>query len=253
MSTIHYVVARNNDEVYKTYLETSIKKFGGCLIEIYSKENERQDIQYKYMKAVDHIKKTESIKDDDIILFVHEDTVILDQQFKEKVELIFKNPNVGLVGVVGTTSFVEAGGWWMATPDRLRGHLIQGKGKNLTTEGMYLKKGSVGYFNDVCAIDGCIMITTGKIVKNIINIDINNFTNSHFYDIDFCFQILNAGLDIVVADILVYHKSEGLGSLTNDWKESRDKLIHKYKNQGLVFPINKNSFNKQNDIIEIEI
>lgn len=243
MSDIYYVIPKHNDEIYQNFILSSIKRFGGNHLTVTSDEGKNDSIFVKYQEGVKGIKDL-NVPDDDIVVFVHEDVGIVDINFKEKLELIFKqNKNVGLVGVVGTTELQESGAWWMNEGYKLRGHLVQGDDNN---KGFHLVKGPIGFFTDIVAIDGCFMATTGKIVKEIIKFDVDTFKDdNHFYDIDLSFQILEAGYDIAVADILIFHKSMGKGALKDEWFIAKDKFINKYKSKGYNFPISKDNFKNE--------
>jgi hypothetical protein len=61
---------------------------------------------------------------------------------------------------------------------------------------------------------------------------------------------------IYCSDILIFHKSQGMGALTENWKVNHDKLVDKWKNKGYKFPIISSDFKKKeivNNIVEIEI
>lgn len=259
MSNITFVIPRHNDFNYERFIQASIKKYDDFNeLLIVNDEGKCENIFVKYQKAVDVIKE-KKLPDDDIIVFVHEDVGIVDECFREKLELLFsKRTDVGLVGIVGTTELTESGAWWTNTPDKLKGHLVQGNDKDTVGKGFYLKKGSVGFHDNIVAIDGCMMATTAKIVKEIINFDLQTFSESNdFYDLDLCIQILESGYKVAVADILIYHQSTGKGSLGKSWQDAKDKFINKYRSKGYKFPMTIYDFYKQDkndsDIVEIEI
>jgi hypothetical protein len=161
--------------------------------------------------------------------------------FTDKINYLFENKkDVGICVVVGTEELNELGGWWMNAPTKLKGHIIQeNNGKDT-----HLVKGEIGYFNNIVAVDGCIFCVRGKILKEGLKFD-TTFKGFHFYEINFCLDmLLKTDYKICVADILIRHKSMGIGSLTKEWFEAKKQMIDKYKNKGLFFPISIESIKK---------
>lgn len=231
---IKFVIARHNEDDYKNYLEPSISMMNVITYDVSDKENESLSLTQKYNSGIEVALK-DGIDDEDIIVFSHEDVKILDQFFCEKLNMVFLNkPDVGLVGVIGTKEFLQNGMWWANTPDKLNGHIVQ---ENNNKE-FHLVKGKIGYFDDIVAIDGLIFAIRGKLINEGLLFD-ENF-KFHHYDIDMCFQVLKRNYKIAIADILVKHKSAGLGSLTDEYKESKTNLINKWSEHG--FPITVNKF-----------
>ena len=154
------------------------------------------------------------------------------KEFIEKIELIFsKRPDIGLLGVIGTTEFNKTGAWWANTPDKLRGHIIQSTkdGKDI-----HLVKGSIGFFDNMVAVDGLIMMFNGKLIKNGFRFDQKTFNRFDMYDIDAAFSVLQMGYKVACADILVQHKSIGEGVFKDGWKTGKEKLFNKWNK--LEFP-----------------
>jgi hypothetical protein len=228
---------------------------------------EPNTISHKYARGIKALKNNE-LKDDDIIILSHNDTNFLDNHFREKVELVFSEKDIALLGFVGTKELKESACWWENSSNNLRGHLIQGSKDKSPGDGFHLIKGLVGYFDDLVAVDGMCLITLGKYLRaGGIEIDTQTYVGNHFYDLDLCMSFLTKGFKIGVADILVYHKSEGKSNENEEWKTERDKFIAKWKNKGIEFPVTYESIkawreknnvitpdiNKQSEIIEIEI
>jgi len=257
MSNFKCIIPRINDTKFQMFAEPSMKKIGVQALQVFDKDKEKpENIFKKYNAGIEAAMKTE-LKDDDIIVFIHEDLGIVDNLFKEKVELIFsEKPEVAIIGIAGAIEITDRGGWWMTTPDKMRGHLLQGKEGSGHGEGFHLQKGAIGYFDDLVCVDGCIMITKGKFIKEGLAFDDKTFDSSDFYDLDFCFRAQEMGYKIVVADILVYHQSSGMGVFNDAWKESKDRFIKKWSDKGLVMPFTRDQFKMkeiQSEIVEIDI
>jgi hypothetical protein len=256
MADFKFLIPRKNDENWKNFLEPSLKKYGiQQAFQIMDEVGKTENIFIKYNAGIEALFQT-GLKDEDIIVMCHEDIGIADPFFRDKVEMIFnEKKDVGLVGVAGSIEFTENGGWWMNVPDKLRGHLLQGKEGGALGEGFHLVKGPVGYFDDLVCIDGCFMVTTGRFIKEGIRFDNQTFkTGNDFYDIDLGFQFLERGYKLAVADVLVFHRSSGMGSLGEPWKQNKDMLIKKWMDKGHKLPIVREDFKlKQSNIVEIEI
>jgi hypothetical protein len=181
----------------------------------------------------------EKLNDDDVVCFVHEDVRILDDHFESKAQMVFDNcPDIGILGVYGTTEFTEGGGWWM-TDRKLncRGHIMQDKPE--LSEPFHMTEGHIGFYDDLVSVDGCCFFMRGKIAQNY-SFDDFTYDGYHFYDVDCCFSVLEMGYKISVADILIEHASEG--PLPDSWHQNRMKFLEKWSLRGKSFPITKNNF-----------
>lgn len=244
----------------------------GFLVRVFSCGDEPNNpeintIHHKHHRGMEVLKNSE-LKDDDIVIFSHNDVNFIDSCFRDKVETIFSKTDVALLGVIGTSELKESGCWWDNPTNILRGHIIQGARDKAVGDGFHLVKGQIGFFDDVVAVDGLCMITLGKYFKlGGIEIDNTTYSGNHFYDLDMCMNYLSKGYKIGIADILVYHKSEGESNDNEKWTTEKDKFISKWKSKGIEFPVTAESMklwreknniitpdvNKKPQIIEIEI
>jgi hypothetical protein len=257
MSNFKCIIPRINDEKFKTLAEPSLKKIGGQVLQVLDKTaGVTENIFKKYLGGIEALMNS-GIQDDDIIIFMHEDVVILDNLFKEKLEFLFaEKPEVAIVGIAGAIEITERGGFWMNTPDKMRGHLIQGKEGGCQGDGFHLVKGAIGYFDDLVCVDGCIMITQGKFIKEGLSFDDKTYTGNDFYDYDICLRALELGYSVACADILIFHASPGLGVFNESWKKSKDKFIKKWQDKGYTLPFTTSQFKKKeknSSIVEIDI
>lgn len=257
MSNFKCIIPRHDEQKFKMFAEPSLKKMGAQVLSVFDQEEGKHENIFKKYNAGIEAAMQSGLQDDDIIVFMHEDVGILDNLFREKVELLFAEKNdVAIVGIAGATELTERGGWWITTPDKMRGHLIQGKNEGKIGEGFHLQKGAIGYFDDVVCVDGCIMITQGRFLKEGISFDDKTYEYNDFYDIDFCLRAQEMGYKVAVADVLIYHQSSGMGVFDDKWKQSKEKLFEKWKDKGLKLPITRDQFDikeVENEIVEIDI
>jgi hypothetical protein len=258
MPVYRCIIPRHKDTTFQTIAEPSLKKLGTQVLQVFDNNKEVSENIFKKYNAGIEAAKQAGIKDEDIVILMHEDTAIFDNLFKEKIELLFsEKPEVGLVGVAGAIEITEKGGWWLNDAIKLRGHLIQGKDNEDMEKGFHLVKGGIGYFDNVVCIDGCMMITKGKLINEGLLFDNTTYVGNDFYDCDICLKVLEMGYKIAVADLLIFHQSMGKGMFKDEWSIAKNKFIEKWNNKGYKLPFTADQFkvkeNPTNEIIEIPL
>jgi hypothetical protein len=250
---LYFIVSQNNDEIFKNYLIPGLQQWEikSCICTD-STPGVIESIFQKYNAGIDKLvnnTECDPLKDDDVVAFCHEDVKLLDPNFVQKVELVFsQRGDIGLCGVVGSTEIGDTGGWWHASPDKLRGHIIQENG----TTANHLLKGPVGFFDDLVVVDGLCFFIRGSLLINGLRFDQTTYTGFDFYDLDICLSVLEKGFKIGCADILLQHRSIGDVSKKNNWYASRDRFIKKWKDKNLSFPLTQKTFIDDN-IKEVEV
>lgn len=258
MPNFKFIIPRFNDQKFQIFAEPSLRKVNAQVLQAFDKDKSKPESIFKKLNAGIEAAIQTGLNDDDIVIFMHEDVGIIDNLFREKVELLFnEKPEVAIVGIAGATELTERGGWWMTSSEKMRGHLIQGKSDGNLGEGFHLQKGPIGYFDDVVCVDGCLMITRGKFIKEGLSYDDKTFPSGNdFYDIDLAMRALEMGYKIAVADILIFHQSTGMGVFNEAWKNNKDIFIKKWQDKGYKLPFTADQFKKKeinNEIVEIEI
>ena len=224
---IYYVIAVKDESIYR-------KEFHDTYTSNTKIMSGTDNIFRKYNNAVRDIG---ALNENDVVIFLHDDITILEKDFNEKIEMYFKyKKNVGIAGVIGTTIFPEAGGWWMVDRQiHTRGKIMQGH----PHKEPYLMNDKTGMYDDLVSIDGCIMMIRGSVFHKF-RFDEETYDGFHFYDVDTCLEIMKMGLDVGTIDVLVQHESEGPMPAT--WQTNKDKFIQKWTKQGFTFPLNKTQF-----------
>lgn len=227
---IHYIIPTQGD-ASKTV--TSISKLG-TKTKIHIESDNDLTIFQKYNRALENAE----IDDNDVIVFLHDDIEIRDDNFEKKLDLYFKyKTKVGIAGVIGTNVFTENGGWWLTDRSiHTRGRIIQGFSDN--SEHSMIEMGGMND-SQIVSVDGCIIFMRGSIAKTF-RFDTITYDGYHFYDVDTCFTLMEQGWNVGIVDILVKHGSEGLLNYT--WHNNKDKFIKKWKEKGYTFPITKQQF-----------
>lgn len=232
MQKIKIVVARNDDKVFSQYLSPSLQSlkadtnFDVQISEIFNIEND--SIFKKYNRGMDDLGVDES----DIYCFMHEDVKIHDKSFLNKLSMLFDyKKDIGVLGLIGTSSFPEMGGWWLCDHKFHKGHLIQGLPNGTT---YHMDRGT-GFNDELVSVDGFSFFCHGRFLKTY-RFDENRYPNAyHFYDVDTCFEALRRGFKVAVADILLEHKSEG--PMPDSWHNTRNIFINKWKDFHWTFPV----------------
>ena len=241
--TFNFIIALNNKEIYDNYIGESLAELKNILART------RPDIVInqhliltgssifdKYNKGIEFC----NVIDTDFYIFVHED-VKLDLSkpisfLNDIIDIFKKDKMIGILGIAGTTSFSDKGGWWLTEPENTFGHWLQGHPNGATT----YNRRNLEFRSDLVSVDGCCMIVPGYVLKNIKFDNINYPNSYHFYDVDFCFTCLEHGYKIAISNILIEHASEG--PLSSDWVRSRDLFLEKWLKKGLKFPVTTNQF-----------
>lgn len=237
---IYFIVAKHNEDVLNNYLIPSVQKIQSELYLIEGSDN----IYQKYNTGIQWLKDKE-LKNNDIVCFIHEDVKILDPEFQRKIEYLFTNkPEVGACGVIGTRELLENGSWWINDQKKLLGHIIQENQEN-NDQTYHLIKGGIGYSDEMVVVDGLMIAIRGSLINKGLKFD-ESYESFHLYDVTICSQVLEMGYKVACVDILLQHKSPGIGFLTKDWIDMRDKFVEKIKSKGYNFPLTFESFKDAN-------
>ena len=238
---LKFIIARdeNGNDHFQSHLNHSLIELGSRIQYDCIYNREASSIFDKYNIGISRY-KADDLKDDDVLVFSHADIKILDKHFIEKVEMVFnKKPEVGMLGVIGTTVY-DGNGWWTNSHDLHCGQISQGL-KNKQTYQMIRK---IGYFDDICVLDGCIFMIRGSLINQGLRFDEKTYPNSyHMYDYDMSLTVLQKGYRVAVADIGVEHASEG--PLGESWQMNNKRLRDKWTKKGYQFPL------KASDIIPV--
>jgi len=160
----------------------------------------------------------------DIVIFTHNDLEFDTKKWGVKLNsIIRKNNDYGIIGVAGTTHFMNTGVWWQDKNCMYGTVNHQQDGKKWTSTYSPPFKG----IKDMVVVDGLFMVVNKKnITKNFDE----RFNGFHFYDISFCYRNFIEGVPIgITNEILLTHNS--VGETNNEWEENRKLFLNIYKHE----------------------
>ncbi|GAA4334370.1 hypothetical protein GCM10023149_41700 [Mucilaginibacter gynuensis] len=177
----------------------------------------------------------------DILCFIHEDIIIRSVGWGNKlVQSFAKNPEVGLIGVIG-------GSYKPLSPSIWSGSGIANEYSNLIQVHKYSNKPSVHFNRNprneelsyVACVDGVWLSTTKEVFAKY-KFDEHLLKGFHLYDIDYSLTVGQHYKVAVTYDILVEHLSEG--NYSRGWMLDHIKL---HKKWGSYLPVDTEGFSKK--------
>jgi glycosyltransferase involved in cell wall biosynthesis len=159
----------------------------------------------------------------DILVFSHDDILILDDGFAGKLEQHLAS-GFELIGFAGAKA-VSDGYWWSAGPAQQYGavgHAPPGISK-LSLHVYGIEDVAI---SPAQVIDGLCMVASRRAVE-ALRFDAETFDHFHLYDLDYSFSLHQRGLQVgVVHDIPLLHMS--VGSFGAHWQEQRQRFVRKH-------------------------
>lgn len=162
----------------------------------------------------------------EVLMFVHQDVDLLDDQFIEKAELMVNE--VGDIGVAGVAGMAEYG---LNHQDRQRNIIFQGVPSR--EWGREIKKPE-----RVQTLDECLLLVPKK-VFDMIKFDSKVCGDWHLYGVDYCLSVTEIGKEAYALPLPIYHQSTGGsakvkrklfgGSLSAEYFSSFEAVRRKHK------------------------
>ncbi len=234
--TIYIVGILERDlDTYTKYAKPYFIDKESIVIEVIAQSKD-DTLAMQYNRGIEEIFRNQ-YQSHEAVVFLHPDVIILDDDFEEKLLSIFThNPEVGLIGVLGSTYLPENGSWWSAKTECMRGQIIQ-EYEDKPTRRMI--KGGIGYYDDLICVDGLFLAIRANLLSQGLKFD-ERYPNYHFTDIDICFSIIKLGFKVAVIDSLMLHKSEGKRADDYEWHQNKDILFQKWKPNKIIDSITIN-------------
>jgi len=163
----------------------------------------------------------------DLICFAHEDIIFHSNNWGEKVISHFKNPKIGIIGVVGSHYLPKLPGshWSTQISSGNITHTINGKTQPLFSRYLDNKESSV----QAVILDGLWLCISRTVIKRI-RFDDAKFSGFHCYDSDICLQIKKLNYEVhVIFDLNIEHLSVGKRDVT--WLNNIFYLYNKWEKE----------------------
>lgn len=181
-------------------IETILKKDGVSMAGAYNEAMRQSDAKYK--------------------VYLHQDVFIINKNFIQDMLQVFSNPQVGLLGVIGSAQIPANGIWWESA-------FSYGKvyGNHRGVMELVACREVEQEQQEVQCIDGLIMATQYDLPWRE---DI--FTGWHFYDLSQSMEFSRAGYQIVVprqSQPWCIHDS-GLPNMSNGYDDYRQIFVNEY-------------------------
>jgi hypothetical protein len=223
MKTIKFVVATKENK--QNFLKT--KPFGLFLEKTNTVnqsiiiENNSHGLSKVYNKFL-----TEEYKND-YIIFVHDDVLIDDLFYSEKIQMAFEQYDI--IGLAGTKKC-------NLNTDMIAWHLASDRNFYVGEVSHYAKEKKVWTTvfgptdSRALILDGLFIgVNIEKAIEKQLQWD-ENF-NFHHYDISFCLRANNLKIKAGVFPLRAVHYGLGDSMLTNEWRESNKLFKTLYANQ----------------------
>lgn len=186
----------------------------------------------KYNYAIEHFCVNSSEK---YFCFRHDDASFNTPTdiMKYKLDKLFEDKSIGVVGLIGTYLLESSGVWWL--PQRVTngvGEIIQGRPDGTT----FPMRDFPGLHKHIATVDGCCMWLSKSLIDAGIRFD-ENLEGYHFYDADICCQSLAAGYTNAVIDISVTHMS--VGNMPANFSDYQRVFLEKWTKKIDHWPIGK--------------
>lgn len=165
----------------------------------------------------------------DIVVFVHDDVQLrFPKNWYPELKKLIDDKSTGFLGVAGTRGLLTTGKWFEFLGNPTHEHLLGSVTHGSVVDGKYEEHTNVyGDFGDAVVLDGCLLITTKRVLEDIGGFSKEIFGKFHFYDVATTLRAHMAGYRNFVINLPIVHMSGG--NFSDDWAEARDKFVEKYR------------------------
>jgi len=171
-----------------------------------------------------------SLPDLETLVLLHQDAEIVDPAFASKLRQALADPQVGVVGCVGSVG-VRTIAWWEGSvtwASFIHRYTELGGGDFPSLTWDEAAKPPYARLGEVDTVDGFVLGLSPWVVRNV-RFDESLGQLLHGYDFDFCLQVRAAGLKVVTADFKVIHNhSLELASDLEHWSQAHVAVSEKW-------------------------
>lgn len=159
----------------------------------------------------------------DILIFSHDDILIIDPDFHEKI--VSRLASYDVLGFAGTNRLIT-GTWFGAGQPYLHGVISHARPKEAKLSIDIFGVADWPVISDIKAVDGLCIIAKREVAVSI-GFDAATFDGFHLYDLDFSFSAYRAGYKLAVCcDIPIIHESTG--QFDSKHQEFANRFISKH-------------------------
>jgi hypothetical protein len=180
-----------------------------------------------YNAIMDRARSFENLE---ALVLLHQDAEIVDPQFCAKLRSALTDPQVGVVGCVGSIG-VRTIAWWEGSvtwASFIHRYTELGGGDFPSLTWNEAVRPPYARLGEVDTVDGFVMGLSPWIVRNV-RFDETLGQLLHGYDFDFCLQVRAAGRTVVTADFKVIHNhSLELASDLEHWSAAHMAVAEKW-------------------------
>jgi hypothetical protein len=189
--------------------------------------SERASIFRNYNALLDEAAQIEGLE---ALVLLHQDSEIQDPDFCVKLRQALRDPEVGVVGCVGSLG-VRTIAWWEGSvtwASFIHRYTELGGGDFPSLTWNENDRPPYAELGEVDTVDGFVLGLAPWVVRNI-RFDESLGQLLHGYDFDFCLQVREAGRKVVTADFKVIHNhSLELASDLGHWSEAHIAVAEKW-------------------------
>jgi hypothetical protein len=164
------------------------------------------------------------------LVLVHQDTELADPDFGAKVRAAFADPDAAVLGAIGAVG-VRTLAWWEGSVTWASFIHRYGELGGGDLPGFAWRQADAPPFartGEVDVVDGFLLVLSPWAVRNL-RFD-ESLGTLHGYDVDFCFQVREAGRKVLAADLRAIHNhSLDLVSDPEGWIEAHVRLAGKWE------------------------
>jgi hypothetical protein len=164
------------------------------------------------------------------LVLIHQDAEITDSDFCAKFRAALRDPDVGVVGCVGSIG-VRSIAWWEGSvtwASFVHRYTELGGGDVPSVTWEHESRPPYASLGEVDTVDGFVLALSPWVVRNI-RFDESLGQRLHGYDFDFCLQVRATGRKIVTADFKVIHNhSLELAADLEHWSEAHIAVAEKW-------------------------
>jgi Glycosyltransferase like family len=170
------------------------------------------------------------IEELEALVLLHQDAQIEDPEFCAKLRTALADPDVGVVGCVGSIG-VRSIAWWEGSvtwASFIHRYTELGGGDVPSLTWNEADRPPYARLGEVDSVDGFVLGLSPWVVRNV-RFDESLGQALHGYDFDFCLQVRETGHKVVTADFKVIHNhSLQLASDLEHWSQAHIAIAEKW-------------------------